>query len=108
MEKWSSPSNGFTLAGAGTYEPARIVTSEALDAMHGRAPGTSLRLGIRERRYADADETSSFMAAEATRRAAADAGWALDRIDALIGACGGREQPIPGTAPLVQQRLGLG
>ena len=99
---------GFTLAGAGTYEPARVVTSGALDLQCGRAPGTALKLGIRERRYASAEETSSFMAAEAARRAAADAGWELGRIDALIGACGVMEQPIPGTAPLVQRRLGLG
>ncbi len=103
-----SESAGFTLAGAGTYEPAASVTSDALDERHGRAPGTSLRLGIRERRYASADETSSFMAAEAARRAVADAGWEMGRIDALIGACGVMEQPIPGTAPLVQRRLGLG
>ncbi len=99
---------GFALAGAGIYEPAASVTSDALDEAHGRAPGTSLKLGICERRYASAGETSSFMAAEAARRAAADAGWALGEIDALIGACGVMEQPIPGTAPLVQRRLGLG
>jgi 3-oxoacyl-[acyl-carrier-protein] synthase-3 len=98
----------FRLAGAGTYEPARRVSSDELDARCGRAPGTAAKLGIRERRYASADETSSFMAAEAARRAAADAGWELQEIDALIGACGVMEQPIPGTAPLVQRRLGLG
>lgn len=108
MEQRLSLPAGFTLAGAGTYEPAEAVTSDALDSRFGRAPGTTLKLGIRERRYASAEETSSFMAAEAARRAAADAGWELGRIDALIGACGVMEQPIPGTAPLVQRRLGLG
>lgn len=103
-----SQMGGFTLAGVGTYEPAETVTSDALDSRHGRAAGTALKLGIRERRYACADETSSFMAAEAARRAAADAGWELEQVDALIGACGVMEQPIPGTAPLVQRRLGLG
>ncbi len=103
-----SASARFTLAGAGTYEPADAVTSDALDSRHGRAAGTTLKLGIRERRYASADETSSFMAAEAARDAATDAGWDLGGIDALIGACGVMEQPIPGTAPLVQRRLGLG
>jgi 3-oxoacyl-[acyl-carrier-protein] synthase-3 len=48
------------------------------------------------------------MGAEAVRRAVADAGWDLREVDALIGACGVMEQPIPGTAPLVQRRLGLG
>ncbi|HET9640060.1 MAG TPA: 3-oxoacyl-[acyl-carrier-protein] synthase III C-terminal domain-containing protein [Allosphingosinicella sp.] len=104
----SVPSPGFTLAGAGVYEPARIVTSDELDSIHGRAPGTSARLGIDERRYASAGETSSFMAAEAARSAAQEAGWELGQVDALIGACGVMEQPIPGTAPLVQRRLGLG
>lgn len=108
MQRWSNPSAGFTLAGTGTYEPACAVTSDQLDSAHRRAIGTSLKLGIRERRYATADETSSFMAAEAGRRAVADAGWELGAIDALIGACGVMEQPIPGTAPLVQRRLGLG
>ena len=101
-------SAGFGLAGAGTYEPAGIVTSDELDSRCGRPPGTAAKLGIRERRYARADETSSFMAAEAARRAAEDAGWELGEIDVLIGACGVMEQPIPGTAPLVQRRLGLG
>jgi len=104
----SLSSAGFTLAGAGIYEPAKVVTSDELDSMHGRAPGTSVALGIEERRYASPDETSSFMAAEAARRAADDAGWELGQIDALIGACGVMEQPIPGTSPLVQRRLGLG
>jgi 3-oxoacyl-[acyl-carrier-protein] synthase-3 len=108
VEQGISHSAGFKLAGAGTYEPADRVTSDALDLRCGRAPGTSSKLGIRERRYASAEETSSFMAAEAARRAAAEAGWELGQIDALIGACGVMEQPIPGTAPLVQRRLGLG
>jgi 3-oxoacyl-[acyl-carrier-protein] synthase-3 len=108
MEQGMIHSAGFGLAGAGTYEPAGIVTSDELDSRCGRPPGTAAKLGIRERRYARADETSSFMAAEAARRAAEDAGWALGEIDVLIGACGVMEQPIPGTAPLVQRRLGLG
>lgn len=103
-----SRSAAFRLAGAGTYEPACRVTSDELDSRCGRPPGTATKLGIRERRYASADETSSFMAAEAARRAAGEAGWELRQIDALIGACGVMEQPIPGTAPLVQRRLGLG
>ncbi|HEU0097376.1 MAG TPA: 3-oxoacyl-[acyl-carrier-protein] synthase III C-terminal domain-containing protein [Allosphingosinicella sp.] len=104
----SLSSAGFTLAGAGLYEPERVVTSDELDSIHGRAPGTSAGFGIAQRRYASADETSSFMAAEAARRAAQEAGWELADVDALIGACGVMEQPIPGTAPLVQRRLGLG
>lgn len=98
----------FTLAGSGTYDPRTAVTSDALDAREGRPAGSSAALGIAERRYAAADETSSMMGAEAARRAIADAGWLPQEVDALIGACGVMEQPIPGTASLVQRRLGLG
>jgi 3-oxoacyl-[acyl-carrier-protein] synthase-3 len=99
---------GFTLAGVGTYEPRTVVTSDALDELHGRPLGTAASHGIEQRRYAAADETSSVMGAEAARRAIADAGWRPCEVDAIIGACGVMEQPIPGTAPLVQRRLGLG
>jgi 3-oxoacyl-[acyl-carrier-protein] synthase-3 len=98
----------FQLAGAGIYEPRTVVTSEDLDVRQQWKQGTAASFGIDERRYAAPDETSSMMGAEATRRAIADAGWKVDDIDALIGACGVMEQPIPGTAPLVQRRLGLG
>jgi 3-oxoacyl-[acyl-carrier-protein] synthase-3 len=98
----------FRLAGSGTYEPRTAITSDALDAREGRPAGSSAALGIDERRYAEADETSSMMGAQAARRAIADAGWSPYDLDALIGACGVMEQPIPGTAPLVQRRLGLG
>lgn len=98
----------FGLAGVGTYEPRTIVTSDALDAMNGRPAGTSAAFGIRERRYAQPDETSSFMGAEAARFAVADAGWNISDVEAIIGCCGVMEQPIPGTASLIQRRLGLG
>ncbi len=98
----------FRLAGTGSYEPREAVTSDALDARHGRARGTSAAFGIAERRYADPEETSSFMGAEAARNALDDAGWRADEIDILIAACGVMEQPIPGTAVLVQRRLGIG
>jgi 3-oxoacyl-[acyl-carrier-protein] synthase-3 len=48
------------------------------------------------------------MGAEAAAAAMADAGWDPASLDALIGACGVMEQPIPGTSVLIQQRLGLG
>ena len=98
----------FRLAGVGTYEPRQVITSDELDRRCGRPPGTAKALGIGERRYAEPDETSSHMGAEAARDAIADAGWRPGDIDALIGACGVMEQPIPGTAALVQRRLGLG
>lgn len=99
----------FRLAGTGGYLPREETTSDSLDAARGRPAGeTRDRFRIRSRRYAAPDETSSMMAAAAAEEALADAGWAAESLDAILGACGVMEQPIPGTAPLVQRRLGLG
>lgn len=48
------------------------------------------------------------MAAAAAATALVGAAWPPAGIDVLIGACSVMEQPIPGTAVLVQRRLGLG
>lgn len=69
---------------------------------------TSANFAIAERAVASAAETSSVMGAEAARLAVAAAGWDLADIDVIIGACAVMEQPIPGTACLIQRRLGLG
>lgn len=99
----------FRLAGTGSYLPRREVTSDELDRLYGRPTGETQRTaGIVARRYAEPDETSSMMAAAATDDALAEAGWKASDLDAIIGACGVMEQPIPGTAALVQRRLGLG
>jgi 3-oxoacyl-[acyl-carrier-protein] synthase-3 len=48
------------------------------------------------------------MGAAAAQLALDAAGWAASDIDVLVGACAVMEQPIPGTASLIQRRLGLG
>jgi 3-oxoacyl-[acyl-carrier-protein] synthase III len=78
---------GFTLAGSGIYRPA--------SARNGRP-------------VANAGETSSAMATAAAEYALSVAGWSAADLDVLIGACSVMEQPIPGTAILVQRRLGIG
>jgi 3-oxoacyl-[acyl-carrier-protein] synthase III len=99
----------FSIAGSAVTLPARAVASVEVDARIGMAPGyIESAFGIRRRRWAGADETSSAMAASAASQALEAAGWLPDSLDVIVGACGVMEQPIPGTAPLVQGRLGLG
>jgi len=99
----------FGIAGSGTYLPRRVVLASDLDVLTAQPPGsTSTRFRVGQRHWADSDETSSFMAAAAADTALAEAGWARDSIDVIVGACGVMEQPIPGTSVLVQRRLGLG
>lgn len=99
----------FNLAGSGAYLPQRRVPSYEVDGLCNRPNGwTEERFGIRERRWAGVEETTSQMAALAARQALDDAGWSAESLDAVIGACGVMEQPIPSTAVLVQRKLGLG
>ncbi|MDR2858745.1 MAG: hypothetical protein LBV50_13020 [Novosphingobium sp.] len=99
----------FALAGSGAYLPQRVVQTCELDVLTQQAPGaTAARFGVRQRHWAQAGETSSFMAAAAAEAALAAAEWNPTSLDVIVGACGVMEQPIPGTSVLVQRRLGLG
>lgn len=99
----------MTLRGAGAVKPAADRTSCEIDALMGRPSGwTEAKFAIRRRGLASAEETSSAMGAEAARKALAVAGWAAAELDVVVGACAVMEQPIPGTACLIQAKLGLG
>lgn len=101
--------SSFNIAGWGAYRPPSTVASTALDEAHGHPAGwTQEQYGIAARHIADAEETSSIMGAAAAQAALDMAGWDAGDFDALIGGCGVMEQPIPSTATLVQDRLGLG
>jgi 3-oxoacyl-[acyl-carrier-protein] synthase-3 len=99
----------FSIAGSAVALPAQAVSSEEIDDRIG-APAGYVRstFGIRQRYWAGASETSSAMAASAAAQALSAAGWPANELDVIVGACGVMEQPIPGTAPLVQRRLGIG
>lgn len=99
----------LTITGTGSYLPATVLYSTDIDARLGWAQGEcEARFGIHARHVASAEETTSAMAAEAARRAMQMAGCAPADLDLILGACGVMEQPIPSTAALVQERLGLG
>ena len=99
----------FTLCGSAVVLPQRLVPSTEIDTKLGKASGwTENHHGIRCRYWSNATETSSTLAANAARQAADAANWLLEDVDAIIGACGVMEQPIPGTAILTQEKLGLG
>jgi 3-oxoacyl-[acyl-carrier-protein] synthase-3 len=96
------------IRGIGAYLPRTIVTSRELDTQLGLGAGWLERnCGVRQRHVVSADETQERMAAEAARAALADAGVDAGSVDlVLFGAAVGR-QPIPATAPLIKQELGL-
>jgi 3-oxoacyl-[acyl-carrier-protein] synthase III len=66
------------------------------------------RTGIRERRYAAADERTSDLATAAARRALLDAGLRPSDIDLVLVATMTPDELTPNTAPLVAEALGIG
>ena len=99
----------FHLAGSAVAIPRRQVPSTEVDALVGQPAGwVEERFGIASRFWAQAEETSSMLGAQAAQGALADACWNAHDLDVIVGACGVMEQPIPGTAVLIQRRLGLG
>jgi 3-oxoacyl-[acyl-carrier-protein] synthase III len=96
------------LAGVGGYLPERIVTNDELS----RTVDTSdewihERTGIRQRHFAAAHETATFMGAAAARAARADARTEPREVDGIILATSTPDQAFPATAVRVQAALGL-
>ena len=99
----------LTIQGTGSYLPENKRLSTEIDRRLGWQDGqVQARFGLESRAVATPDETSSMMATEAARRAMDMAGCGPEDLDLILGACGVMEQPIPSTAVLVQDRLGLG
>jgi 3-oxoacyl-[acyl-carrier-protein] synthase-3 len=96
------------IAGVGRYLPSRVVSNEYLEARCGLPRGwIEHRNGVRERRWVDG-ESASFMAAEASREALAEAGLRPGDLDLIINASATGEQALPEMGSLIQRQLGLG
>jgi 3-oxoacyl-[acyl-carrier-protein] synthase III len=96
------------IIGTGSYLPRNVVTNADL----ARRMDTSdewirTRTGIRERHIAEAGETSSSLALEASRGAIASAGIAAQDIDLIILATSTPDYIFPSTACLLQAKLDI-
>lgn len=96
------------ILGTGSYAPERVLTNDDL----ARIVNTSdewirTRSGIRERRIAAQGESASDMGTQAARRALENAGIAAADIDLVVVATMTPDLPMPATACLVQDKLGV-
>ena len=96
------------IIGSGSYLPRQVVTNDDL----ARRMDTSdewirARTGIRQRHIAEAGETSSSLAFEASKAAIASAGIAARDIDLIILATSTPDYIFPSTACLLQAKLGI-
>jgi 3-oxoacyl-[acyl-carrier-protein] synthase-3 len=102
------PPRSTVILGTGSYAPERILTNDDLAHMVETSDEwIRTRSGIRERRIAAPNETTSDMAMHAARRALEDAGVNASEIDLLIVATVTPDTPMPACACLLQHKLGL-
>jgi 3-oxoacyl-[acyl-carrier-protein] synthase III len=96
------------IRGWGMYTPQRVVTNAEL----ARSVDTSdewiaSRTGIRQRRIAGPEETTSSMGLQAARNAIQTAGLTPSDIDLVIVGTATPDYPFPATACLIQDALGI-
>jgi len=97
------------IIGLGRYLPETIITSEQLEKEHGwKAGSVFAKTGIKERRRAKPEESSTWIGAQAAKLAIEDAGIKSSDIDLIINASGTPDRAIPDNAPIIQKHLGLG
>jgi 3-oxoacyl-[acyl-carrier-protein] synthase-3 len=101
---------GVHIAGTGIYLPDRVVNNAALIALGAPLDEEEiLKLsGIRTRRRAASEESTSHLAANAARSAITAAGLDLSDIDRLLLATNSPDTLVPSTACAVHGLLGLG
>lgn len=95
------------IAGTGAYVPDEVVTNQHfINYLDTSEEWIITRTGIRERRRASKEQSTSTLAIEAARRAIADAKMTIDDIDAIVCATATGDVPFPATATWIQGELG--
>ena len=95
------------ILGTGSFLPPNLVTNQDLASKVDTSDEwITTRTGIRQRHIASADEKTSDLAFEAARRALDAAGLDASAIDLIIVATTTPDMVFPGTACILQARLG--
>lgn len=97
-----------SILGMGKYLPETVLTNDDLSQMVDTNDAwIHSRTGIRQRRIAQAGQSTSDMAVIAARAALADAQVTPSEIDLVIVATMSPDVPTPSTAAIVQSKLGM-
>lgn len=96
------------ITGMGTYVPERILSNQDLEKMVDTSDEwITTRTGIQERRIASDEESAATMGILAARRALEDAQISTDQVDCILCATLSPDYPVPSTAVLIQEALGM-
>jgi len=96
------------ITGLGMHVPERVVTNADLEKLMDTSDAWIVeRTGIHERRFVAPGQGTTDLAAEASRRALADAGRTVADVDFIVFATITRDYAFPGCAPLLQDRMGI-
>lgn len=102
-----APVRDVHIVGVGSSTPERVLTNRDLEQIVDTSDEWIVsRTGIRERRIAPPEASSSIFATEAARRALADAGMEGSQLDQIIVGTVTGDRVFPSTACLVQSRVG--
>ena len=100
--------SGPILLGTGARAGGRLLASEEIDGRIGRKSGwLESQCGVRTRPVLSGAETQESLAVQAAQTALDDAGLHVDDIDLILFASAVGRQPIPATAALIKDALGL-
>jgi 3-oxoacyl-[acyl-carrier-protein] synthase-3 len=101
-------SDSIILRGLGSYAPAKRLSNDDLTHLVDTSDEwIRSRTGIRERRIAAHEESSSDMGVAAARLALADAKLKAEDVDLIIVGTMTPDLPFPATACILQHKLGL-
>src|SRR5438552_7191984 len=96
-----------SIISVGSYVPERVLTNFDLEkTVDTSDEWITTRTGIKERRIAMPNESTSDMAARAARRALERTNLPPEKVDLIIVATITPDMPFPSTACLVQEKIG--
>ncbi|MEE8621853.1 MAG: beta-ketoacyl-ACP synthase III [Syntrophobacteria bacterium] len=99
--------NRSIILGTGSAVPKKILTNQDLESMVDTSDEwISSRTGIKQRHIAEDGDTTSLLAAEATRRALEMAGVEPEEVDVIVVSTTSPDMIMPNTGALVQKHLG--
>ena len=95
------------VVGTGSYLPERIMTNVDLEKIVKTSDDWIIqRTGIKERRIASDDESTSDLGYKAAKKALENADMVPDDLDMIIVGTSTPDYPIPAVAPIIQKKLG--